>query len=58
MDDNEREHIKMFLEQTLKRIKELEGKSTITRAETFELDACRYDVKRARKALDGQEEAR
>ena len=49
----ERQWIVHFLKQTEKRIEELEEKSRLTKAETYELDMCKYDVRRARKELDG-----
>lgn len=51
MDRNELEVVKGFLTQTLKRITDLTNKVPKTRAEQFELEACLYDVRRAKKRI-------
>ncbi|MEK2647364.1 hypothetical protein [Bdellovibrio sp. BCCA] len=51
MSSSEKEIIKHFLEKTKKRLAVLEAKQTLTRAEVFEKDACKGDIKRAEKAL-------
>lgn len=43
--------IRSFLEQTEKRIKELEAKDKLERAEEIELEMCKSDVVRAKAAL-------
>ena len=55
MTEQEINHIRFFKEQTEKRIKELESKKHLTRAEVFELDMCRYDAKRSKKEIDRYE---
>lgn len=55
MNNDELERIKHFLKRTEDRIIELEGKKDMTRAEIYELDACKYDVTRAKRAINEEQ---